>query len=76
MAKADKAADPLAIMPAATDVMKQIALKEAEKATAAMRETSAAEAEKKALWNVLETFRRFRRRKARPRRRHRQTGRR
>ena len=51
MAKANKAqnADPLAILPTATDVMKQIALKEAEKATAAMRETSAAEAAKKAL---------------------------
>lgn len=53
MANADKAADPLAVLPTATDVMKQIALKEAEKATAAMRETTAAEAEKKAL---LERF--------------------
>lgn len=49
MAKADKTADPLAILPTAMDVMKQIALREAEKATAAMRETTAAEAEKKAL---------------------------
>jgi hypothetical protein len=53
MAKANEAADPLAILPAASDVMKQIALKEAEKASAAMRETTAAEAEKKAL---LERF--------------------
>ena len=53
MAKPNKAADPLAILPAAADVMKQIALKEAEKATAAMRETSAAEAEKTALLGRL-----------------------
>ena len=53
MANADKSADPVAILPTATDVMKQIALREAEKATAAMRETTAAEAEKKAL---LERF--------------------
>jgi hypothetical protein len=52
MPKAGKG-DPLAILPSATDVMKQIALKEAEKATAAMRETTAAEAEKRAL---LERF--------------------
>lgn len=49
MANVDKTADPLAILPTAMDVMKQIALREAEKATAAMRETTAAEAEKKAL---------------------------
>lgn len=51
MAESNKAADPLAILPAAADVMKQIALKEAEKATAAMRETSAAEAEKRRCWD-------------------------
>jgi len=45
--------DPLAILPTAQDVRKQIALKEAEKASAAMRERSAAEAEKSAL---LEKF--------------------
>ncbi len=53
MAQSNKTADPLAILPAARDVMKQIALKEAEKATAAMRETSAAEAEKTALLERL-----------------------
>lgn len=53
MAESNKAADPLTILPAAADVMKQIALKEAEKATAAMRETSAAEAEKTALLGRL-----------------------
>jgi len=53
MAPSNKAADPLAILPTATDVMKQIALKEAEKTSAALRETTAAEAEKKAL---LERF--------------------
>jgi hypothetical protein len=41
--------DPLAGLPTAKDLMKQIALKEAEKATAAMHEHSAAEEEKKAL---------------------------
>jgi hypothetical protein len=41
--------DPLAVLPTAKDVMKQIALKEAEKASAAMRERTAAEAEKQAL---------------------------
>jgi hypothetical protein len=41
--------DPLAVLPTARDVMKQIALKEAEKASAAMRERTAAEAEKQAL---------------------------
>lgn len=41
--------DPLGVLPSAKDVMKQIALREAEKAAAAMRELSAAEAEKKAL---------------------------
>jgi hypothetical protein len=41
--------DPLAVLPTAKDVMKKIALKEAEKATAAMREMTAADAEKHAL---------------------------
>ncbi len=41
--------DPLSILPTAKDIMKQIALKEAEKASAAMREMSVADAEKKAL---------------------------
>lgn len=45
--------DPFAALPTAQDVMKQIALKEAEKASAAARELTAAEAEKKAL---LEKF--------------------
>ena len=44
-----KSFDPLAILPTAQDVRKQIALKEGEKASAATRELSAAEAEKKAL---------------------------
>src|SRR6516164_1160810 len=47
--KAQKSADPLATLPTAKEVMEQIALKEAEKASAAVRELSAAEAEKKAL---------------------------
>jgi hypothetical protein len=41
--------DPLAALPTAKDIMKQIALKEAEKASAAMHERTAAEAEKQAL---------------------------
>jgi phage/plasmid-associated DNA primase len=45
--------DPLAALPAAKDIMKQMALKEAEKASAALREMTAAEAEKQAL---LERF--------------------
>jgi len=45
--------DPLAVLPRATDVMKQIALKEAEKASAALREQSSADAEKKALLEKL-----------------------
>jgi hypothetical protein len=47
--KAPKTADALATLPTAKEVMEQIALKEAEKASAAVRELSAAEAEKKAL---------------------------
>jgi hypothetical protein len=50
--KAD-ASDPLATLPSAKDIMKEIALREAEKATAAMRERSAGDAEKKEL---LEKF--------------------
>ena len=45
--------DPLADLPTAQDLMKQIALQEAEKATAAMREQTAAEAEKQALLERL-----------------------
>ncbi len=52
-AKATPKSDPLAVLPTAQHVMKQIALREAEKASAAMRELTAAEAEKKAL---LEKF--------------------
>ena len=40
-------------LPNAKDLMKQIALKEAEKASAAMRERTAAEAEKQALLDKL-----------------------
>ena len=53
MAQAQQATDPLAVLPTAKDIMTKIALKEAEKATAAMRERDAADAEKKAL---LERF--------------------
>jgi hypothetical protein len=41
--------DTLETFPTAKEVMEQIALKEAEKASAAARNLSAAEAEKKAL---------------------------
>src|SRR5215831_13111019 len=44
-----KTADTLETFPTAKEVMEQIALKEAEKASAAARNLSAAEAEKKAL---------------------------
>ena len=47
--KAQETADLLATLPTAKEVMEQIALKEAEKASAAARELSAADAEKKAL---------------------------
>src|SRR5262249_19314928 len=47
--KDQKTADSLATLPTAKEVMEQIALKEAEKASAAARELSAADAEKKAL---------------------------
>jgi hypothetical protein len=47
--RAQKPAAGLAVLPSAKEIMQQIALKEAEKASAAMRELSAAEAEKKAL---------------------------
>ncbi len=46
---AQKSADPLADLPSANELAERIALKEAEKASAAMRELSAADAEKKAL---------------------------
>ena len=55
MAEAKKTYDPLAILPTAGEIMKQIALKEAEKASAAMRETKAAEAEKRALMEKFST---------------------
>ena len=45
--------DLLSILPTAKDIMKQIALKEAEKASAAIHERTAADAEKQAL---LERF--------------------
>jgi hypothetical protein len=48
-AKAANTTDPLAVLPTAKDVLKQIALREAEKASAAVKEMNAAEAEKKAL---------------------------
>ena len=48
-AKTASGADPLAVLPTAKDVMKQITLREAEKASAAARELSAAEEEKRAL---------------------------
>src|SRR5262249_60714970 len=47
--KDQKTADSLATLPTAKEAMEQIALKEAEKASAAAREHLAAEAEKKAL---------------------------
>jgi hypothetical protein len=47
--KAQETADSSASLPTAKEIMEQIALKEAEKASAAARELSAAEAEKKAL---------------------------
>jgi hypothetical protein len=55
MAAAQQAgsADPLAALPTAKDLMKQIALKEAEKASAAVREMTAADAEKRALLEKL-----------------------
>ncbi len=48
-----KNADPFSGLPSAKDLMKQIALREAEKASAAVHEQTAAEAEKQAL---LERF--------------------
>ena len=48
-AKVAVATDPLAALPTAKDVIKQIALREAEKASAAVKEMNAADAEKKAL---------------------------
>jgi hypothetical protein len=52
-AKAAENSDPLAALPTAKEILKQIALREAEKASKAVRELSAAEAEKRAL---LEKF--------------------
>jgi hypothetical protein len=49
MAQAASNSDPLAVLPTAKDIMKQIALKEAEKASTAMHEQTAADAEKQAL---------------------------
>jgi len=46
-------ADALAALPTAKEVMKQIALREAEKATAAARELTAADAEKRDLIEKL-----------------------
>lgn len=46
-------ADPLAELPTAQDLMKQIARQEAEKASAMTRERTAAEAEKEALMEKL-----------------------
>jgi len=51
--KAPKTADSLATLPTAKEVMEQIATNEAEKASAAVRELSAAELEKKALIEKL-----------------------
>jgi hypothetical protein len=51
--RAQKTAAGAAVLPTAKEIMQHIALKEAEKASAAMREVSAAEAEKNAL---LEKF--------------------
>jgi hypothetical protein len=48
-----QAADSLGELPSAKDLMQQIALKEAEKASAAMRERTAAETEKQALLERL-----------------------
>ena len=45
--KAQKSADPLAALPTAKEVMEQIALKEAEKASAAANELSAAKRRKR-----------------------------
>ena len=45
--------DPLRALPSAKDLMKQIALREAEKASASLREQTAADAEKKALLDKL-----------------------
>lgn len=52
-AKTASVSDPFAALPSAKDVIEQIALKEAEKASASAREATAAEAEKQAL---LEKF--------------------
>lgn len=46
-------ADPLGVLPTAKDLQKQIALREAEKASEALRARNAEEAEKKALMEKL-----------------------
>ncbi len=48
-----KPGDPLGELPTAKEIMQQIALREAEKASAAARERTAAEAEKQALLERL-----------------------
>ena len=48
-----KSADPFSALPTAKDLVKQMALNEAEKASEAMRAHKAAEAEKKALIDKL-----------------------
>jgi hypothetical protein len=45
--------EPFAALPTAKDIMKEIALREAEKATKEMREQNAADAEKRALLDRL-----------------------
>src|ERR1700724_2827557 len=47
--KQTKSGNPLDALPTAKDLMKQIALREAEKASAAVKAQTAAEAEKQAL---------------------------
>jgi hypothetical protein len=47
--QAQKTTDSPAALPTAKEIMEQIALKEAEKASAAARELSAADAEKKSV---------------------------
>jgi hypothetical protein len=49
----EKKADPFSKLPTAKDLMKEVALREAEKASEYMRKQAAAEAEKKALMDRL-----------------------
>ena len=53
MAESAKKADPFGELPTAKDLMKQVALREAEKASEYVRKLSAVEAEKKALLDRL-----------------------